>query len=118
MRGKQCRYRIIGWSYGCINAGYALRPNYLNNGTVEGRATTDAEIEKAYAAARRVFEEDYDFDTIYRHRHDAETKAKELEDVTDYKWALTKCYIGDDDSHPDDDEQFIEPSDDDPEDEF
>ena len=120
MRGKQCRYRIIGQSYGCINTGYALSPNYPNNGTAEDRARMDAEINKAYAAARRVFAEDYDFDKIYRYRHDAENKAKELEDITGYRWALIKCYTGmtNDDSHPDDNEQFIEPSDDDAEDEL
>jgi len=117
MREKHCRYRIIGWSYECINAGYALSPNYLNNGTAEDRARMDAKIGEAYAAARRVFVQDFDFDAIYRHREDAENKAKELEDVTGYRWALVKCYTGSDDVHPDDNELFIEPSDDDPEDE-
>jgi hypothetical protein len=97
--------------HGCINAGYALTPHYLNNGTAEDRAIKDEECNKAYAAARRVFAEDFDMDAIYRYRHDAEAKAKELEDVTGYKWALMKCYAGDDDTHPDDNEMFIEPGD-------
>jgi len=120
MRGKQCLYRIIGQSFGCINTGYAIRPNYPDNGTAEDSARMDAEIKKAYAAARRVFAEDYDVETIYRYRHDTENKAKELEDITGYRWALIKCYTGmtHDDSHPDDNEQFIEPSDDDSEDEL
>lgn len=115
MHEKQCRYRIIGWGHGCINAGYTVFPNYPNNGTAENRAEMDAEISKAYAAAERVFAEDFDSDKIYRFRYDAEEKAKELEDITGYRWALMKCYTGDDDTHPDDHESFIEPSDDDPE---
>jgi hypothetical protein len=118
MRGKQCRYEIIGWAHGCINAGYSLMPNYLNDGTAEDRAIKDGEVKKAYAAARRVFAADFDCDAIYRYRHDAENKAKELEDITGYRWALVKCHTGDDDTHPDDNEHFIEPDDDDPEDEY
>ncbi len=118
MFSKQCHYKIIGSAMGCINSGYAVEPNYLNNGTAEDRARMDAKRLEAYGAARRVFAEGYDAEKIYRYRHDAETKAKELEDITGYKWALMKCYAGDDENHPDDDEEFIEPNDDDSEEWF
>jgi hypothetical protein len=108
---RQCRYRVIGWSYGHINAGYSLFPEYLSDGTEAGRKEAEKLIQEAFASARRVLAEGFKSEHIYRDRFEAEDKAKELEDVTGLKWALVMCYAGDDRTHPDDEKEFIEPGD-------
>jgi hypothetical protein len=101
MSENRFRYPVVGVMHGCINTGYALIPNPSGGGHgPTGCATRDAESEAAYRAARRVFAEGFDFTAVYRHRHEAEAKARELEDVTGYKWALLKCRIGNDEAAP------------------